>query len=100
MPYIKEKISLKDKNINKKKKIKETEKEILDKLKKQNININGKLDIIFTLKLSGYYEKIENLIFEYSEKDIISYKINKKKCCCFSFCCLCEIFYCCCKKKI
>ena len=100
VPYIKEKISLKDKNIDIKEKIKETEKEILDKLKKQNININGKLDIIFTLKLSDYYEKMENLISEYSEKDIISYKINKKKCCCFSCCCLCKIFYCCCKKKI
>ena len=56
-------------------------------------------NINFTLKLSDYYEKIENLISLNTENYKITYKINNRKCC-FYFCyCSCEVFYCCCKDK-
>mgnify|MGYP002623996162 CR=1 FL=1 len=57
-------------------------------------------DINFTLKLSEYYNKMEEFTDLKTYKYMVQYKINREKCCCNGCCCFCSKCFCCCRNNL
>ena len=57
-------------------------------------------DINFTLKLSEYYEKMEEFTNLQTYKYMTQYKIGREKCCCHGCCCFCSKCFCCCRNSL